>query len=130
MKTTATKQNTIPVEYLDMHDRNQPPLSLNAPEGGPTVSYDRPRQTIVIKFYQKSVNPDLIRRAINETAREYGPENVAAVEVLVSDRVMTHGDGMLLLNLGYDRVIIANEKSGLYRFRKPVRLRKVKKGEQ
>jgi hypothetical protein len=130
MKTTAAKQNAIPVGYLDMHDRNQPPLSLNAPEGSPTASYDQSRQTVVIKFNESSVNPAFVRRGVNQVANEVGANNVKAVEILVSDSVMASADGVWLITNGYDRVIVANEKSGLYRFRKPVRLKKVQKSEQ
>lgn len=114
-------------EHPDQYDIRQAPVSLNAPKGSPTVDYDRPRQTIVIKFYKMSVNPEVVRRGINQVASEVGAENVKAVEILVSDEVMASADGVWLVTNGYDRVIVANEKSGLYRFRKAVRLKKVEK---
>jgi hypothetical protein len=118
-----------PLEHPDQYDMREAPVSLNAPEGSTTVNYDKERQTIVIKFYESSVNPELIRRAINQITSEYGPENVVGVEVFVSDRAMAGADGMLLINLGYDRVLDANVKSGLYRFRKAVKLKKVEVGK-
>lgn len=121
----------VSVEHPDQYDMRQAPVSLNAPKSSPTVNYDRERQTIVIKLYEMSVdpdeNPEVVRRAINQTASEYGANNVKAVEILVSDSVMASADGVWLITNGYDRVIVANEKSGLFRFRKAVRLKKVEK---
>jgi len=118
-----------PMTHPDQYDMQQAPASLNAPDGHPTVNYDRPRKTICIKFYQTAVSPELIRRAINQIVNEVGPANIVAVEIFVSDAVMAT-DGALLLSGGYDRVLEANSKSGLYRFRKAVRLKKVEKEEQ
>jgi len=113
-----------PVEHPDTYDMQQAPVSLNAPKGSPTVNLDRERKTIVIKFYEQCIDPELIRRSVLLAAKEHGTAAIAAIEVMVSDATMASEDGVWLVANGYERQLDANVKSGLYRFRKVIKWKK------
>jgi hypothetical protein len=113
-----------PVEHPDAFDIQRAPASIRTPTGPPTANFVRETGTVVIEFNEHHVNPEFIRRSVNRFATEYGADSVKAIEVLIADNVMASDGGVWLVVNKYDRVIIANEKTGLYRFRKAVKLRK------
>ena len=69
--------------------------------------------SLVINCHEQLVNPEYIEKALKWAKTEYGPENVHAIEILVSDYTMA-ADGWMLIQWGFERRIIANDKSGLH----------------
>jgi len=103
----------------------QPPRSLEAPPGSTTANFRREDGTLVINCHEQLVNSSYIAKALKWAKTEYGPANVKAVELWISDYTMVN-DGFMLTRCGFERRIIANDKSGLHCWRRVFPQRKMK----
>jgi len=97
----------------------QPPTSLNPPEGSPTFNLDRSTGTLVCKFNRWEVEPALIAKAIRDSRHEHGDNAVRFIDVLICAEVQAGPTGVLLIHLGFERRPDENNgKTAMYRWRK------------
>ena len=107
------------MSHPDQYDMQQAPTSLNPPDGHPTFNLDRSTGTLICRFNKYEVEPRLIAKAIGDYRKDYGPDSVKWLEIVVSAEVMSGPTGVWLCHMGFERQPDANNgKTALFRWRK------------
>jgi len=107
-----------PVEHPDQFEATSAPVSLNPTQGHPTFNLDRSTGTLICRFNQQEVEPELIRRAIGNYRKEFGDDAVKWLEIVVCAEVMAGPSGVWLCQMGFERQPDVTAKTAMYRWRK------------